>query len=424
MDKSNIIQRETQRAAEKIQYEDNFIVRNYWLWVAVAFVLYPLATVLSGLTEGGHVLIRLKSTMGDTGVAWVITFLIVFLIELPKFILGKGAIDDIQAGVFSEGGAKLSIFIIKVLGFIAVMVFSVTLSIKGGPVLNEAFRKQYKPVEAEYISIEEINDRYDAEALPYQEKIANFSKTTWKGKIVGDARKMIMKEQDFIAGIEARRNSELAAAVEENTKRRADYDEKTEINGSWAMGFAGLGEGICIFCLIFIGIYDDGIKAQAKSTPSQRPLPSQPDQMAFILEEIKKLQNNQGNNVFKQIANQSHPIDNERRPIGFHKDNQMKASQGRESNTAPLSWEAEEEEKAFNTVQQVLNTKNGGVKVIDARYFKGWMKQSYKRSLSYKTEKARYYNKCLYLRLRNELEEIGWKITEMPNTDELEIIEA
>jgi hypothetical protein len=60
---------------------------------------------------------------------------------------------------------------------------------------------------------------------------------------------------------------------------KSEWAADTQENSSYAMGFAGLGEAVCLFCLIFIGIYDDGIKKQVRGvtlrtydvTPIQRP---------------------------------------------------------------------------------------------------------------------------------------------------------
>lgn len=274
MDKYTVIAKETQRAAGKLEHRENFIARNYWLWVAVAFVFYPLSSIFSALTEGGHVLIRMKATMGDGLAPMIVTILLVALIEGLKFFLGKGAIDDIQAGVFSEGGAYLYAFVLKALGFIAIIAYSITLSVKGAPEINEYLRTQVKLVQPEYISLDSINSRYDAEILPYQGNIDKYSQTTWKGKIVSEARQMIMAEQKNIDRIEERRNTELNRAILENDKIGQDFEERTASNGQWAMGFAGLGEVICIFCLIFIGIYDDGIYTEATKQQQGAPTPS------------------------------------------------------------------------------------------------------------------------------------------------------
>lgn len=438
MDKSTIITKETQRAQQKMQYQDNFIIRNYWLWVVFAFVLYPLAAIFSALTEGGHVYLRTKDSLGLGILPWAITILVVILVEAPKFFLGKGAVDDIQAGVFSEGGPKLALFIVKVLGFIAVMIFSVNLSIQGAPVINKELRKHYKPLAAEYINTDSINAHYDTQVAMHRANIATYEQTTWKGKIVGDARKMIMNEQKLIDGLETRRSEDLSRTQAENDQIRKEHKAKTAENGQWAMGFAGFGEVLCLFCLVLIGIYDDGIKGQTKDdglVPSS-PTPSMGIPTNINMAQLLQMMQQGGQQNYTQIPTHQHPTpsdaNNNRRKIGFRYGNaEMKShyphSPGeaeREDFDAPLPWQQQNEEKAFNIVQQSLNGKIDGTKVVDARYFKSWMKSAFKRSLNSKTEKSRHYQHCLYHRLREELEEIGWIITENTAMQELYIQEA
>jgi|GEM_PF-5943819 len=438
MDKSTIITKETQRAQDKMQYQDNFIAQNYWLWVVFAFVLYPLAAVFSALTEGGHVYLRTKESLGLGILPWAITILVVILVEAPKFFLGKGAVDDIQAGVFSDRGPRLALFIVKVLGFIAVMAFSINLSIQGAPVINQEFRKHYKPLAAEYINVDSINANYDDQVAIHRVNIANYEKTTWKGKIVGDARKMIMKEQGLIEGLEARRSEDLSRTQAENDQIRKDHEAKTAENGQWAMGFAGFGEVLCLFCLVLIGIYDNGIKGQAKTEgqtlPSPTPATSIPTNINMA--QLMQLLQQGGQQNFTQIPpNQSTPTtpaDESRRQIGFRqKGTAMKSpyphspeEAERDDLNAPLPWQQKNEKEAFNVVQRTLNVGSDGTKLVDARYFKSWMKTAYKRSLEYKTEESRHYQHCLYRRLRAELEEIGWTINENETTQELDIQEA
>lgn len=262
MNKDRTISQEKERAQKILAHRDSFIARNYWLWVMVAFIFYPLAAIFSACTEGGHVYIRMKTSMGDGAMPLIITLLLVLLIEGLKFFLGKGAVDDIQAGVFSEGGSFLAAFALKVMGFIAVLSYSIFLSVQGAPEVSAYLRTHFTPVENTYLDTDEIRARYETELQPHRENIATYQNTTWKGKIVSEARKMILAEQAMMASIEQRRAEELSKATQENEARKQQYDERTAANGSWAMSFAGLGEVVCIFCLIFIGIYDDGLTGE------------------------------------------------------------------------------------------------------------------------------------------------------------------
>lgn len=278
MSKNTVISKETQRAVRKIAHRDSFIARNYGLWIMVAWVFYPLSAIFSALTEGGHVYLRMQTSMGSGFAAIAVTVILILIIEGLKYLLGKGAIDDIQAGVFSESGAYRAAFAVKVLGFIGVMAFSITLSIQGAPELNRHLRESSQPVQAKEVSLDSINQQYDQTILPHRDNIATYEQTTWKGKIVSEARQMILAEQKAIELIEARRSEELALAREENKQINAAYATRTTENGQWAMGFAGLGEVVCLFCLIFIGIYDDGLarEAEKQNAAASRQSPAPP----------------------------------------------------------------------------------------------------------------------------------------------------
>jgi uncharacterized membrane protein len=261
--KNTLIAREKQRAQARAAENDSFIARNYWLWVIIAFVAYPLASMLSAFTEGSNVWFRISATGAPTLLVVLVVGMLVILIEVLSYILGKGAIDDIQAGVFSRGPADIGMWAIKTVGFIAIMGFSVFLSVNGAPLLNEKLRKAYTPPEVSFVSIDSINAAYNAQILPHQENISRMQRTTWKGSITRDASRSINKSQALMAEIEARRTADLTAAQAENQRLRAEWLEETETNSSYAMGFAGLGELIKLFCLIFIGLYDQGLSEEA-----------------------------------------------------------------------------------------------------------------------------------------------------------------
>ena len=261
--KGTIIEREKQRATSKAADRDSFIARNYGLWVMVAFVAYPLASVLSAFTEGSNVYFRISAT----GAPWILVVLVVFivvvLIEVLSYTLGKGAIDDMQAGVFSGDGADKGMFAVKVIGFLAIMGFSVFLSINGAPLLNEKLRKSYAPAEASFMNVDSINAAYNLAIAPHAENIKHMQATKWKGSITRDANRSIMASQKLIAQIEDRRTAELSAATDRNTVIRGEWEDETSTNSSYAMGFAGMGEIIKLFCLIFIGIYYQGLSKEA-----------------------------------------------------------------------------------------------------------------------------------------------------------------
>lgn len=303
--KNNTYAREKQRAAADAERRDSFIGRNYWLWVMMAFIAYPLATLLSAFTECSHIYLRLKATGAPIMLVIIVVVIIGFLIEMLCYTLGKGSVDDVQAGVFSGSGSDIAMFALKTCGFIAVLSFSIYLSVNGAPLLNEKLRQSYTPPEASFISIDSINAYYQAELLPHQESIADMRKTTWKGSITRTANKSIIASQELMKGIESRRAADLQAARLKNEQILQEWEEATATNSSYAMGFAGLGEIIKLFCLIFIGIYDQGLSKEAAvfgGSNTNSPSASSQQPIAF------RMTNSNSNDT---------PTPTYRNPIGF-----------------------------------------------------------------------------------------------------------
>lgn len=315
MNMQKIQEQELERGARKAQAAGSFIARNYWLWVVVAFVLYPLSAVFSAITEGGHILIRSRAMLGDGWIPVAVTIILVVMIESLKYFLGKGTVDDLQANPFSEGGASLAAFSVKALGFMAIMTFSVMLSVQGAGVMNDYFRKTVQPVtsEAGYQDEAAILARYDQELLPHRDNIRQYQTIKWKGTITVDARRMIRAEQQQIDKIIAARDIELARARDNNDEMKSTWAADTEENHSYAMGFAGLGEAICLFCLIFIGVYDDGIKKQVRKNGvvTAQASPAREEELVTLL---RTLAAQQPSGTLASPTMQEQP---ERRRIGF-----------------------------------------------------------------------------------------------------------
>lgn len=265
----DILKRERARAIHKAHDGQSFIIRNFWMWVVIAYLVYPAAAIFSALTEGGHILIRAQAALGDGKAAWAVTTLLVLLIETLKFFLGKGTVDDIQANPFSQGGATLAMFFVKVAGFVGIMALSVNLSVTGAGLINETIRKKSHPVTSEigYTDEAAIIARYDEELKPHRTNIQEYQSIRWKGTITVAAQRMIRAEQAQIDKIIAARDVELQRARQNNDSMKEEWVATTADNSNYAMGFAGVGEAIALLALIFIGIYDDGIKREAVNKP-------------------------------------------------------------------------------------------------------------------------------------------------------------
>ena len=279
-----IISAELDRAAKKAVANQSFIMRNYWLWIVVAYIVYPIAAVWSALTAGGNIFLRLKTAAGDGWYVFALAFAIAVMIEVIKFFTGKGAIDDMQAKAWNEGGPARFGFLIKVFGFIAIMIFSINLSISGAKLANEYFRYNFQPVTArgEYIPVDAIQARYANELARHQSNIDQYKTIRWKGTITVAAQRMIAKEQKAMDRVLAARDREVGEATGKNAATESAHNAQTETNGNFRSRLAGVGEIIVIFCLVFIGIYDDGLQREyreksGKSSPGigfQRSAPT------------------------------------------------------------------------------------------------------------------------------------------------------
>lgn len=308
--KDTYINAEMQRGKAKAENRDSFIASNYWLWVMVAFVAYPLASILSACTEGGHVFMRVHMTGAPFILSLIFTLLIAGLIEMLSYFLGKGAVDDIQGGVFSKSTPHKAAFFIKLIGFLAIMGFSVFLSMSGAPLLNEQLRKSYTPPTADFISIDSIANYYDAKVALIRMDIEAAKKTTWKGSITSSAMKSIRRSQDQIEKIEEASQAAILAANTTNAGVQSDWMDETETNSSFAIGFAGLGEIIKLFCLLFIGIYDQGLSNEAAvfgggGSSKQKPYGNNQSPIGFAT------------NQADQNMEQSNLAPTPRNPIGF-----------------------------------------------------------------------------------------------------------
>lgn len=272
-----IIDAEKKRGEEHLKKVNSFIGRNYWMWIAVAYVIYPLAAIVSAITEGTHIHLRLAATLGDSSLTWVFTIAMVVLIESLKFFTGKGAVDDWQANAFIHGGVGRAMFIAKCIGFVAVSAFSYNLSTQGADMATHHITRQTKPPAV--INKDSINSLYDSRLAPIQANIESYRNTTWKGSITRDALSAMRQEGKQVEQIEADRRQALAMAMQQDSLSAAIWASETTSTASFFTVFAGIGEFICFACLLFIGLYDQGVLQEVRKTASS-PTPSAPQASA------------------------------------------------------------------------------------------------------------------------------------------------
>lgn len=313
MAKDTLIKKEKQRRS--IQNEDHpFISRNIILNIILMWVLYPAASIYSALTEGGHIYIRFDKMFGGGSMGAIAgTLFLVLLIEVGKYFFGSGAIEDMRKGVFTEGGAFKSAFVIKFMGALLCFGFSIFLSIKGAPLLNEHFRDMYQPVQADLIDIAAINTDFDLRIADQDDVITKGASSTWKGVITRKGQNTINEAQKTKNLIEQQRTAALEEAKSTNKERMLQYKQETEMNGNWAMGFSGVGELLALLCLAFSGVYESGVEQELKKqpTPSAPSGQNSPDadieELTLMLQEIgQRLSNMQSaanlSNTAQQVS--------------------------------------------------------------------------------------------------------------------------
>lgn len=268
------IEREKQRAAVAYKVKKSFIGRNWFLFRGVVLV-YILASFWSAATAGGNIYIRISEMLGENwfamGLAAIAGGAIVFL----QYISGKGAVDDMQVGILkaNEDGehmypiADRVFFFLKATGFVAMTTVSITLSINGVGKANEWFREVKNPPALAAADV----TYYDQELARIDGLIAVEKTRKWKGVLTTEASRQIKKYEANAAKLRDQRQAAIQKTDEANAGLLADYDAKTASNTSALKGVGGVAEVIIIFCVLFIGLYDDGLYREASLKTADAP---------------------------------------------------------------------------------------------------------------------------------------------------------
>lgn len=112
-------------------------------------------------------------------------------------------------------------------------------------------------------SMDSLNKVYDKRLLPYQQNMEAARNTRWKGSVTRDAMKNLTSTQSTVDHIESERSVAADSLSAYNARITEAWTAKTASSANWLKGFAGIGEVLKIFCLIFIGIYDQGVIKEA-----------------------------------------------------------------------------------------------------------------------------------------------------------------
>lgn len=282
------IDREKEKARLAYKVKQSFIGRNFYLFYGVCIV-YFAAAVWSMTTAGGNLYIRSAGMLGENIFAAIAAGIgAVALIGL-QFISGKGAVDDMQIGIFRErknasGESEYlhslgnrAFFILKCCGFVAATAVSITLSIDGVKVGNEWFRYEKRPPVLAQADV----SFYDAEIQRIAQNIETERSRKWKGVLVTDASRRIADYEKQQAAIRDQRAATIAAVDARNAKKMKKWQEETERNSFALQGFGGVAEVVIIFCVIFIGLYDDGLYREANAKAAGANTVPMPAGMGF-----------------------------------------------------------------------------------------------------------------------------------------------
>lgn len=260
------IERAKEKAAISYKVKKSFIGRNYYLFYGVVLV-YIAASLWSMTTAAGNIYLRVAAMLGEN--VWAIIAAVVGGVSIVglQFVSGKGAVDDLQIGILKtapDGEALHSLgdrvfFFLKAAGFIAATAVSITLSLDGVGTANDYFRNEKRPFQDLTASVE----FYDNQIAALNTSIAQEQTRKWKGVLTTDASRRIAKYEAKKKKLINQRADDLAKVAAVNTKRKAEYDAKTASNEKALTGVGGVAEVVIIFCVIFIGLYDDGLYREA-----------------------------------------------------------------------------------------------------------------------------------------------------------------
>lgn len=271
--KNSTIERAKERAAVQYRVKQSFIGRNYYLFYGVC-VVWVVASLWSAATASGNIYIRTSGMFGEGWVAAIAAILAGVTLVGLQFISGKGAVDDLQVGIINKDKqgewryafSDRAFFFLKSLAFVFVTSVSITLSLNGVATANDWFRNDRRPFQAAQADV----SFYDAEIARIQGSIEQEKTRKWKGVLTTDASRRIAKYEAQKAKVIEQRQTAIAAVDAINSEAKSRYDKRTKSNAALLQGFGGVAEVVIIFCVIFIGLYDDGLyrEARVKSGPS------------------------------------------------------------------------------------------------------------------------------------------------------------
>lgn len=265
--KQSTINKEVERAKVRYKVLQSHVGRNYYLFYGVV-AIYAVAALWSATTAAGNIYIRAAGMMGQGTFALIAAGIAAVAIVGLQFVSGKGTVDDLQIGILGKDKqgewnysfSDRSFFFLKATAFLFATAVSVILSINGVKTANEWMRNDVRPFTEQVADV----SFFDAQIEAINVNIRQEQTRKWKGVLTTDASRRIAKYEDKKAQLIAQRQKVINETNERNKEGRATYDAKTEGNSAMLQGFGGVAEFVCCFCIVFIGLYDDGLYREAK----------------------------------------------------------------------------------------------------------------------------------------------------------------
>jgi len=250
-----------EKSKDKLRKDNSFVRRNYIvLWVA--WVIYIFATLASTVSIFTHINLRAGETFLP-GIALVVAGLGTVLVISFQFML-KFFVDDWQARAHVRGGSEFAMMCLKgAMGVIGI-VAGVMLSLGGADKAVEVVRKESTIENVDLISVDSIKNDFNAKLAVYQRTQNAYLGTKYGGTTTAPALRQSAKYTDIIDRLEQERAATIAAAEAKNQAALDEYYAETEVNKSGARAFMGFAEFAIVLCIVLIGLFDDGVKKEAK----------------------------------------------------------------------------------------------------------------------------------------------------------------
>lgn len=248
-------------AADKIRKDNSFVRRNYPVfWIAL--ILYLLCTAFSGAAIFAHVNIRAVEIFGSLW-AGILTGVITVIILGAQFVF-KFVVDDWQAGVITKGGADFYMMLFKSAFGLTGMIFAIMLSWSGAAKITDYKRNNDTFEKVKLVSVDSIANYYDSRIAQINGQIGKQEGTTYKRRITAQANQNLSVLFSTVSQLESEKAKAIKDVTEKNDAALANYRSETVENQSYARGFAGIAEALALLCIILMGIFDDGLKKEAK----------------------------------------------------------------------------------------------------------------------------------------------------------------